>query len=259
MVDCLTSYLHSNLSSGLRDSTKWAVGCCLILTCFLAKADNLSTCLSGKYPSLCNKSLLTESQRQQALAAERTENLNTCLTGKYPSLCRRELLTADESRAVQQAERRENLSTCLTGKYTALCNRGLLTAEERSRVLEAEKRENLATCLTGRYSALCNKGMLTTEQRAQTEAAEKRFQQSASPPRAQTRRRSSGGCESGHWVQEVMSDGGIVKLEDGSVWAIDPVDQVDTMLWLPVTDIVVCPGKLINTDDNETAGAVRLR
>ncbi len=234
------------------------LGAIIIFGCQLSKADNLSTCLSGKYPSLCNKSLLSEPQRVQANVAEKRENLSTCMTGKYPSLCRRELLTAEESQLVQQAERRENLATCLTGKYKALCKRALLTAEESARVIEAEKRENLATCLAGRYSALCNKALLTAEQRSQTEAAEKQFQQS-SPPRAQARRRSSGGCESGHWVQEVMSDGEIVKLEDGSLWAIDPVDQVDTMLWLPVTDIVVCPGKLINTDDNETAGAVRIR
>ena len=66
-------------------------------------------------------------------------------------------------------------------------------------------------------------------------------------------------CESGHWVDEVMSDGEIVKLEDGSLWVIDFVDRIDTMLWLPTTDIIACPNKLINTDDNETAVARRLR
>ena len=28
---------------------------------------------------------------------------------------------------------------------------------------------------------------------------------------------------------------------------------VDTALWLPATDVVICNGKMINTDDNESA------
>lgn len=66
-------------------------------------------------------------------------------------------------------------------------------------------------------------------------------------------------CEDGHWVQSVSSDGAIVILEDGSVWEIDPADQVDTALWLPTTNIVACDGKLIDTDDNEIAEAKRLK
>jgi hypothetical protein len=56
-----------------------------------------------------------------------------------------------------------------------------------------------------------------------------------------------------------MDDGTIVKLEDGSLWEIDSVDRIDTMLWLPTTDVTVCDDKLINTEDNETVGARRLR
>lgn len=66
-------------------------------------------------------------------------------------------------------------------------------------------------------------------------------------------------CEDGHWVQSVSSDGAIVILEDGSVWEIDPADQVDTALWLPTTNIVACDDKLIDTDDNEIAGATRIK
>jgi hypothetical protein len=223
-----------------------------------ALADNLSTCLTGKYPSLCDKSKLTDGQRQQAIIAERNENLKTCLSGKYPILCKKNLLSTSELEAVKTAERRENLATCITGKYPILCKRELLNAEERSRVLSAETRENLATCLTGRYRSLCNKRLLTAEQKTATEAAEKRFQQAVPAP-ASARRRGSSGCEAGHWVQDVMSNGEFVKLEDGSVWEIDGVDQIDTMLWLPTTDIIACPDKLINTEDNETVGARRIR
>ena len=70
---------------------------------------------------------------------------------------------------------------------------------------------------------------------------------------------SSRGCESGHWVDSVSDDGDIVKLEDGSVWEIAAVDTVDSMLWLPTTDIIACDDKLINTEDNETVEATRLK
>ena len=66
-------------------------------------------------------------------------------------------------------------------------------------------------------------------------------------------------CESGHWVKSVSRDGGVVVLEDNSVWQIDAYDPLATMLWLPTTDITVCDDKLINTEDGETAEARRLR
>jgi hypothetical protein len=67
---------------------------------------------------------------------------------------------------------------------------------------------------------------------------------------------------SGHWIQTVSSNGRIITLEDGSLWEIQIIDQIDTALWLPVTDIVVraAPSpsgeyryQLINKDDGETA------
>jgi hypothetical protein len=57
----------------------------------------------------------------------------------------------------------------------------------------------------------------------------------------------------------VSNDGQIVKLEDGSIWQVDAVDAIDSMLWLPTTDIIACDGKLINTEDNETVSARRIR
>jgi hypothetical protein len=64
-------------------------------------------------------------------------------------------------------------------------------------------------------------------------------------------------CESGHRVEEVYDDGRLIELEDGSLWEIDVPDQTDTILWLPTTDITVCPDRLVNTDDDEAAGARR--
>ena len=47
------------------------------------------------------------------------------------------------------------------------------------------------------------------------------------------------GTGSGHWIQEVSSNGRLVTLEDGSLWEISSLDQIHTALWLPITDIVV--------------------
>jgi len=188
----------------------------------LAFADNLSICLSGKFPSLCDKSKLTESQKKTAREAEVRENLNMCLLGKFPTLCNKSLLNADQLKQVDVAERRENYSICITGKYKTICNHSILTSNELKKVLAAEN--------------------------------------SYIPPKLPAyRKRRGGDCESGHWIDKVMSDGELVKLEDGSVWQVDAGDEIDSALWLPTSDIIACDGKLINTDDNETVGAVRIR
>ncbi len=68
----------------------------------------------------------------------------------------------------------------------------------------------------------------------------------------------------GHWVDEVSSNGAIVTLEDNSMWEITSVDQVDTALWLPTTNITVMADPrpigdykyiLVNTEDGEKARA----
>jgi hypothetical protein len=74
------------------------------------------------------------------------------------------------------------------------------------------------------------------------------------PPRS-----TSSDCESGHWIESVTDDGSIIKLEDGSIWRVDDADTVDSALWLATTEIVVCDGKLIDTDDNESVEAQRIR
>jgi hypothetical protein len=72
-------------------------------------------------------------------------------------------------------------------------------------------------------------------------------------------RRGRSGCEAGLWIDSVSSDGQIVKLDDGSIWEVDSIDTIDSSLWLPFSNIVVCGDRLINTDDNETVSARRLR
>jgi hypothetical protein len=58
-------------------------------------------------------------------------------------------------------------------------------------------------------------------------------------------------------VNSVSEDGEIVELEDGSIWEVDFVGAINAALWVPTTEIVVCEGKLINIEDNETVSAMR--
>lgn len=86
--------------------------------------------------------------------------------------------------------------------------------------------------------------------------------QPAGKPRGNTGQYSGG--SSGHWIQENIDSGSIMVLEDGSIWKIDPLDKIEAMLWLPISNITIVhsndgsPGYdylLINTDDGEKAHA----
>ena len=66
-------------------------------------------------------------------------------------------------------------------------------------------------------------------------------------------------CESGHWLESVNDDGSIIKLENGSIWEVNGADTVDSSLWFPPSNIIVCDGKLINTDDKETVEVTQIR
>ena len=66
-------------------------------------------------------------------------------------------------------------------------------------------------------------------------------------------------CESGHWIRSVSGDGGVITIEDGSLWEVDPLDALDAALWLPLSGVVVCDDRIINVDDDETVSAVRIR
>lgn len=86
--------------------------------------------------------------------------------------------------------------------------------------------------------------------------------QPAAKPKQNTGKYSGG--SSGHWIQENIDSGSMMVLEDGSIWGIDPLDKIDAMLWLPISNITIVtsdngsPGYeylLINTDDGEKAHA----
>ena len=229
----------------------------------LQRAQNLATCLTGMYPSLCKRQWLRTEELRKVETAERQENLRICLTGKYPSLCRRDQLSPQELEQTVAAERNENRRICLTGRYKRLCKKNLLSEAELKQVLITERTENLRTCVTGRYPLICDKSLLTQEQLSQVTAAERRAaktkSRSADAPQGGGRSTVFSGCETGHWIESVAADGQIIKLEDGSIWEIDAVDAIDSALWLPTTDVVVCGDKLINTEDNETVSARRIR
>jgi hypothetical protein len=217
---------------------------------------NLKTCLTGKYPALCNHDLLSGDQLNRVREAERGENLKTCLTGQYPALCDYSRLTKEELARVREAEKRENLKICLTGQYPVLCKRDLLSKEDVAKVSAAERVQNRKICLDGRYPVLCNRSLLSPEEAQKATEAERRAA-AASPSGAghvspRQRYRGSGSCESGHWIEWVSDDGEMIKLEDGSIWEVNPLDAIDSALWLPVTEILVCDHKLINVDDGES-------
>ena len=233
--------------------------------------QNLRTCLDGRYPSLCDQSRLIPQQRQEVDVATRQANLKSCLDGRYPALCKHALLTPEQRAQVDAAERRANLEVCRTGKYPALCKRHLLTDFERRLVETAERQQNLATCLDGRYPNLCRKQLLTAEERGRVSEVEARIarapragQPPASPPARQgggavTGRQRTSSCDDGLWIDRVSGNGAILVLSDGSVWRVDPVDQVTSSIWPPITDVIACDDEIINVDDGESVVARRIR
>ena len=67
-------------------------------------SNNLETCLSGKYPSLCKLHFLTQEEKIQVKNAENLDNLKTCLSGKYQSLCNHKLLSPMQLKLVRRLE-----------------------------------------------------------------------------------------------------------------------------------------------------------
>jgi hypothetical protein len=70
------------------------------------------------------------------------------------------------------------------------------------------------------------------------------------------------GASAGHWIRSKANNGDMITLEDGSIWEINPIDRIDTVLWLPITNITVLKASqpvgdyqylLVNKDDGEKA------
>jgi len=154
-----------------------------------------------------------------------------------------------------------NLQTCLSGKYPALCDHSTLSSEQAKEARAAENRENLQLCLIGKYPVLCNHVLLTSEQAKAVSAAEAKVASSRTSRTvaAPTPKTKSKGCVSGLSIESVEGDGKVIKLDDGSMWEVDDVDTMDTALWLATEDVVLCDGKIINTDDKESADVTPIR
>lgn len=135
--------------------------------------DNLSTCMLGYFPTLCDHSKLTSSQAVNVAAAERRDNYVTCISGDYPALCHHDLLNASQAWAVDAAERRSNFHTCSSGMYPALCRHDLLTVEQATTVRGAEGRVNYGTCISGLNPALCNHATLSPVEAQDVRASER--------------------------------------------------------------------------------------
>lgn len=84
--------------------------------------------------------------------------------------------------------------------------------------------------------------------------------------RAAIRQRAKGSVYAGiggrHWIREATPGAGIIVLEDGSVWEVNPMGRITTCLWLPTARITVLenptgflPYLLVNTDQGEKAEA----
>jgi hypothetical protein len=66
-----------------------------------------------------------------------------------------------------------------------------------------------------------------------------------------------------HWIKEVSDEGGVIILEDNSVWGVESIDKIDSALWLAIDDVIVVknddepsyPYLLINTSEHETVHA----
>jgi hypothetical protein len=70
---------------------------------------------------------------------------------------------------------------------------------------------------------------------------------------------ASNNCESGLSVQAVMDDGKLIKLDDGSLWEVDDADTVDSALWLPASDVLICGDKMTSIDDEETVEVTKIK
>ncbi|MGA8489680.1 MAG: hypothetical protein WB711_04610 [Terriglobales bacterium] len=188
------------------------------------------------------------------------------MTGRYAALCDHSKLTSEQLNSVRESERSENLTLCLSGRYSALCNHSLLSSSELIQVGAAERSENLKVCMDGHYPSLCNHSLLTTEEAGNVGVAETRAAASRATPSApangtgiSSNARQREKCESGLSIESVEGDGKVIKLDNGSMWEVDDVDTVDTALWLVADEVVLCEGKIINTDENESAHGTPIR
>lgn len=66
-------------------------------------------------------------------------------------------------------------------------------------------------------------------------------------------------CIDGHSLASVSSNGQVIILLDGSIWEIDIVDAIQSMLWLPADNLLICGNRILNVRDGKSATATRIK
>lgn len=69
---------------------------------------------------------------------------------------------------------------------------------------------------------------------------------------------SSQACET-TTIEEVLGDGSIIKLQDGTIYQVNTGDESTASMWTSLTEVVVCDDKIINTEDNESIEVTQLK
>lgn len=127
---------------------------------------------------------------------------------------------------------------------------------------EASSTSGTASCDSSAQTFAAERQQLDAE-RAQLDAERQRLAEEAKVLAAAVQdaaaRGAGSSCESGLSIQEVMDDGAIIELTDGSIWKVDEADIVDSALWLAAEDVVVCNGQMIDTDQGETVDVERVK
>lgn len=58
-------------------------------------------------------------------------------------------------------------------------------------------------------------------------------------------------------IKSVSSDGSILVMISGAVYEVDSVNRVDTQIWLPSDDVLICDDEIINKDENGEKASVK--
>ena len=182
----------------------------------------------------------------RAYAVTAQENLSRCLSGNYPSLCDYGLLSSAELGRTKEAERQVNLNRCLAGNYPSLCDYGLLSSAELGRTKEAERQVNLNRCLAGNYPSLCDYGLLSSAEQKTVKKAEAKAATAVKKNAPAISGRSApqrGACYEASIMKPTPfmgNDGEIFKLDDGSLWEVKYEYEY---MYEYYPDVIICPSK----------------
>lgn len=84
-------------------------------------------------------------------------------------------------------------------------------------------------------------------------------EQPSNTPKRASQKPYSRNCIDGHWISSVSGNGQIVVLEDRSIWQINAVEAIESMLWLPTENVLICGSRLINSHNGKAVSAKRLK